>query len=219
MAGSPPSPKRLRNRQVTKIRSTRALGFGLAVGLAVGLTGGLGVGLKFGLTNGLACGLTGALAIGLAAGLAVGLTDRSPQAIGPRDVIRADGRYQLAIGLAAGLAAGLTYGFAVGQGAGQVAGLTFGLTFGLTNGLMYGLTAGLAVGLAGGLTVNPASSRSSAWARYYISVVINAARQRGPLRFGTFLDWAQRAGLLRVSGTAYQFRHRQLQDWLTSHPQ
>jgi hypothetical protein len=49
-----------------------------------------------------------------------------------------------------------------------------------------------------------------------VAVVINAARKRGPLRFDAFLDRAQRAGLLRVSGIAYQFRHRQLQDWLTT---
>ena len=48
--------------------------------------------------------------------------------------------------------------------------------------------------------------------------MIIAVRQQGPLRFGVFLDWAQQAGLLRVSGVAYQFRHRQLQDWLTSRP-
>ena len=34
------------------------------------------------------------------------------------------------------------------------------------------------------------------------------------MRFGAFLDWAHDAGLLRVSGVAYQFRHRQLQEWL-----
>jgi hypothetical protein len=37
-----------------------------------------------------------------------------------------------------------------------------------------------------------------------------------PVGFGAFLDWAAGAGLLRVSGIAYQFRHRQLQDWPTS---
>ena len=92
---------------------------------------------------------------------------------------------------------------------GLLSGLQLGLAYDLPAWLaaIYGLTFGLAVGLAGA---------SSAWTRYYISVGINAARRRGPLRFGEFLHWAQQAGLLRVSGIAYQFRHRQLQDWLTT---
>ena len=70
---------------------------------------------------------------------------------------------------------------------------------------------GLAVGLGVGLAVG-----ADAWTRYHVAVVVNAARKRGPLRFGAFLNWAHQAGLLRVSGIAYQFRHRQLQDLLTS---
>lgn len=34
---------------------------------------------------------------------------------------------------------------------------------------------------------------------------------------GPFLDWARRAGLLRVTGAAYQFRHQSYQRWLASH--
>ncbi|MFF0216111.1 hypothetical protein [Streptomyces vinaceus] len=35
-----------------------------------------------------------------------------------------------------------------------------------------------------------------------------------PWRLGRFLRWSHEAGLLRVSGSAYQFRHRELQEWL-----
>jgi hypothetical protein len=98
--------------------------------------------------------------------LAFRVAGESPQAVGPLEVIRADGRYGLVVGVAAGVAAGLAYG-------------------------------------------------ARAWTRYHVTVVVNAARKRGPLRFGAFLDWAHQAGL-RVSGVAYQFRHRQLQDLLTS---
>jgi hypothetical protein len=38
-----------------------------------------------------------------------------------------------------------------------------------------------------------------------------------PLRVGEFMDWAYRASLLRMAGTATQFRHRELQDWLSHH--
>ncbi|MFE0766189.1 NACHT domain-containing protein [Streptomyces smyrnaeus] len=40
-----------------------------------------------------------------------------------------------------------------------------------------------------------------------------------PWRLGPFLDWCCDAGLMRVEGLAYQFRHRELQDWLKDHPQ
>jgi hypothetical protein len=59
---------------------------------------------------------------------------------------------------------------------------------------------------------------ADAWTRYHVSIVIARIRGTGPVRFAAFLNWAQHAGLLRVSGVAYQFRHRQLQDWLTSRP-
>ncbi|MFH8701855.1 NACHT domain-containing protein [Streptomyces chartreusis] len=39
-----------------------------------------------------------------------------------------------------------------------------------------------------------------------------------PWRLGAFLNWCYDAGLLRISGIAYQFRHRELQDWLADHP-
>lgn len=50
--------------------------------------------------------------------------------------------------------------------------------------------------------------------RYAIGVTI--ARRRGdlPARPAQFLDWASRAGIMRISGVAYQFRHQQLQAWL-----
>ncbi|MET7359043.1 NACHT domain-containing protein [Streptomyces sp. NPDC005562] len=41
------------------------------------------------------------------------------------------------------------------------------------------------------------------------------------LRFrpARFLDWAVTAGLMRTSGIAYQFRHREFQEWLVRHPE
>lgn len=39
-----------------------------------------------------------------------------------------------------------------------------------------------------------------------------------PWRLGRFLDWSYRAGLLRIAGPAYQFRHRELQEYLAKHP-
>jgi hypothetical protein len=192
-----PSPRRLRIRQLTTIRGVGLFAIRLTFGVALGLAIGLLIWLTGGGTRGLVFGLVFGLALGLAIGLTSGAADSSPQVIGPRDVIRADGHYQLAVGLALGLSLGLV----------------IGLTFAATAGLAFGLTLTFAIWLAG----DPmSSSGGNAWARYYISVMINAAHHRGPLRFGTFLNWAEQVGLLRVSGVAYQFRHRQLQDWLTS---
>lgn len=39
-----------------------------------------------------------------------------------------------------------------------------------------------------------------------------------PWRLGRFLHWGREVGLLRVSGVAYQFRHRELQEWLARQP-
>jgi hypothetical protein len=134
------------------------------------------------------------LAFGFTEALASGMRDSSPQAVCPRDVIRADGRYGLILGLTAGVILGLAFG------------VVFGFAFGFTVGLTYGLAYRLASG-------------SSARTRYNISVLIAASRRSGPIRLGAFMEWAHQAGLMRVSGIAYQFRHRELQEWLASHPQ
>ena len=178
-------PARLIVRQITTPR-----GFGrFAAAFAVGI--GIGIGLGLALGNGLL--LVVGLLAGLGLGLALGLGDESPEAVGPRDFIHADGQFGLTITLVNVLVFGLVLGLVFGL----VAGLVFGLGFALTSGLAF--------------TANP-------WVRYHVTVMIIAVRQQGPLRFGVFLDWAQQAGLLRVSGVAYQFRHRQLQDWLFSRP-
>ncbi|MEV0297649.1 NACHT domain-containing protein [Nocardia sp. NPDC050710] len=39
-----------------------------------------------------------------------------------------------------------------------------------------------------------------------------------PWRLGRFLDWCHEVRLLRIAGSAYQFRHRELQDYLERHP-
>lgn len=54
------------------------------------------------------------------------------------------------------------------------------------------------------------------WIRYLIGCAL--ARRQGllPRHVGRFLDWAYRANLLRMSGTAVQFRHRERQAWLTA---
>ena len=196
-SGIPPRHKRLKAGRLTT--SSGLLKFVLSFG---GFLGGvLGLGFVVHLffrtwNNWLAPMLITGLLTGLVFGFWTGVADASPQAVGPRETIQADGQYGLVLGLltclmfwlaevlAIPLEGGLAYGLAVQFAAGSTVGLGFGLSMG-----------------------------APAWTRYHIAVMIAAIRRSMPLRFGASLDWAYQAGLLRLSGTAYQFRHRQLQDW------
>jgi len=161
----------------------------LAGWLAIGLADGLAGWLRFGL--GLALGLAAGLAFGLAAGLEAGLNTGLSTAVRPVDPLRNS--------IAAGLADGLPVGLAVGL----ASGLAFRLTVGLASGLASGLAFGLLLARGGPLAV-----------RYGIGVALASFRRDLPRRPSMFLAWACDAGLMRVSGIAYQFRHQQLRDWL-----
>lgn len=171
-----------------RLRTTQGLRR-LAIGLAVGLAYGLAIGLA----GGLAGGLTFGLACGLVCGLLFALTAEPTEAATPRLTIREDAISVHMAGLVAAVM--LVVGFA--------------RTFLLTIGLAYGLACGLAFGLALGLAFGTAR-------RY--AVFLLCSRGRLPFRLARFLDWACTAGLMRYSGPAYQFRHRELQQWLTTHP-
>jgi hypothetical protein len=159
---------------------------------------------------------------GLAGGLAMGVGANSPQAVSPRGVIRADGRYGLFYALVFSLLVGIT-ALPIYVLSDYTPPITTASVPSLMNIAVTGLEIDpvgflsrcVALGLSVGLTAALARG-AGVWIRYHITVVIVAIRGRGPLRFGLFLDWAQKAGLLRVSGVSYQFRHQQLQDWLTT---
>jgi hypothetical protein len=57
---------------------------------------------------------------------------------------------------------------------------------------------------------------TSSWPRYPVAVHAYARRGLLPARLGRFLDLAHAAGILRLSGTAVQFRHRELQQRLAA---
>ena len=122
-------------------------------------------------------------------------------ASGPREILRGDLLalgFSLAAGLAAATATALTAALGADLATAQAM-APYGLVVGLAYGLMYWSTLGFGAG------------------RRYL-VFLLCMRGRLPLRLGRFLDRAYHAGLLRVSGIAYQFRHRELQHWLTDNP-
>ncbi|GII66095.1 hypothetical protein Skr01_61800 [Sphaerisporangium krabiense] len=193
---------------------------GMDAGLGLGLMGGLMCALPMALTTGaggiarsdgqaglwlqpgIGTGLKTALAVvvsimlfsGAAGWFFVGLDDRRraweswADLDSPQRAIRDD--------LRAGVAAGLAFGVVLGGIAGVIGGPALGLR--------TGLFVGIAIGLMAGGTA----------ARYAIAVPLAALRGRLPWRVASFCRWACAAGLLRTAGTAYQFRHRELQSWL-----
>lgn len=84
------------------------------------------------------------------------------------------------------------------------------IMLGIFGGLTLWVLAGPYIGLAGGVTI--AFMGPSLWLRYVIGVTVASARGKIPLRLIPFLEWGIREGLLRRSGTAYQFRHLNLRD-------
>ncbi len=56
-----------------------------------------------------------------------------------------------------------------------------------------------------------ASLMLTPWMRYCAAILLTASRGKLPWHPARFLDWALDAGLLRMSGSAVQFRHREFQ--------
>ncbi|MFC4121667.1 NACHT domain-containing protein [Nonomuraea zeae] len=142
----------------------------------------------------LAMGVTGAFVLAFALGvvfkIATGGWSRDAELAHPREALHRNPTIGLAFGLIGGVAAFLV--FVMNQD--------------VVESLLCALIGGVTFGLAFG---------AIAWARTMIGLVVAATRGLLPLRLWTFLDWACEARLLRVSGATYQFRHRELQDFLT----
>ncbi|MGK5533816.1 NACHT domain-containing protein [Streptomyces sp. URMC 129] len=165
----------------------------VALGLGYGLFYGYAeadrwAGLALGL--GLGAALAGVLVLG--SGFLTGLVGPPPRAASPRDGVLDDAFR------------GLLGGLCFGGGA--------GILFADRGGWAYGMAEGVSWGIGMALTLGAAGRR--------YAVFTLCARRDGllPLRLGAFLDWACEAGLMRLSGPAYQFRHGELQRWLAEHP-
>ncbi|MFF8696793.1 NACHT domain-containing protein [Streptomyces sp. NPDC015144] len=155
-----------------------------------GFEDGFGIISALGLGSGLALAL--GVVGGLAGGFMRGLRAEPTTVANPQKIIRDD----------------IIYGLSIGPLAGLLSGLLSGLMSSPVDGFMVGSMVGIAVGLASGL--------AGATRRY--GVFLLCSRGKLPFRLGVFLNWAVTAGLLRYNGPSYQFRHRELQQWLNQHP-
>ncbi|MFC7388170.1 NACHT domain-containing protein [Sphaerisporangium rhizosphaerae] len=199
-------PRRLRTRAGRRIFVVWLVA-GLVVGLAVGPGAGLvvdpGIGLVVDPELRFVVSPGAGLGVGLAFGLVTGLSTSGTVSVGdPRDLVRADLISNLVFGLPLGILSGLAFGFPFGIVSGLAVGIVSGLTFGLT----FGLAFDLAFPLAG---------------VRYVALLVCTRRWNAvwlPWRLGRLLHWATGAGLMRVAGIGYQFRHRELQDYLAAHP-
>ncbi|MFE6851460.1 NACHT domain-containing protein [Streptomyces sp. NPDC057674] len=71
------------------------------------------------------------------------------------------------------------------------------------------------VALAGAIAVLAVQALTN-FVAYLLFLLVN--RRSVPFRLARFLEWSVSAGLVRTSGAAYQFRHREFQEWLVRHP-
>ncbi|MFF3943049.1 NACHT domain-containing protein [Streptomyces phaeofaciens] len=194
----------------------------LVVGLVAGVAAGRAAGLAFGRAASPVAGPVVAGAAGLIAGLVVAVVTGAAAAkasdvmlgvmygllIGtegpPSHVAHPWGllRHDLMAKLASSL---VLLGVVLGGGIGLIVTETFGSESGLATGLSLVLIILLTFGV--GLVA----------ARRY-AVFLLCSWTVLPFRLVVFLDWACEAGLLRRAGPAYQFRHRELQEWLAQRP-
>ncbi|WUH88692.1 NACHT domain-containing protein [Streptomyces sp. NBC_00433] len=171
----------------------------LALGLDMGLAGGWG-----GKWGGLGVVVEPLLKMLFGMGLAAVIVLGSPTiitAIGWGYIVPTDPRHPLRDDLIVGFASGAAFG------------ITLGTAIGITLQPGTGVIAGLGLVLVIGFWP---WSRSAV--RRYLVFLCVCRGQLLPWRLGAFLNWAYEAGLLRISGIAYQFRHRELQDWLATNP-
>ncbi|MEU9886325.1 NACHT domain-containing protein [Sphaerisporangium sp. NPDC051011] len=195
-----PEPARLKPAQFL----TREVFTHLPSTLTPALVSTLLVGSEFGPLLGLMAGFVA----GPVSALTVGL--RAPglrSGVDPREPVRDDRR------------AAITVAVANGSALGSALGLISGLVLGLAPGIAFGLVGGLLLAVSCGLVVAARGTPNLGGAALRYTLFRLSTRGALPRRLPDFLHWCYAdAGLMRVAGIAYQFRHRELQDHLATHP-
>jgi hypothetical protein len=126
----------------------------------------------------------------------------------PHALLRRDRRSWLILGFTGvlyGIAGGLVLGTALGRAIGTFSGATSAGELGSLAGLVLGLCVSLGCIVSG-----------VAWSHWRVSQLILVVRANIPLRLMSFLQDAHKRGILRQSGTVYQFRHLELQHRLAT---
>lgn len=195
-----PEPRRINLRRLRPRAGRRLIELGLSLGLLSGFTNWLDDdrgGALESLATVMAL-ITFMYAAGVTAKLVV---EGTVAATDPLYAVRID---------SGALAIGGVFGLVSGVGLELMEESEGGLAAQILLGLVLGLAAGLTGGRSGGLVK-----------LRYLALLVCTRRLSAlwlPWQLGRFLDWAYKAGLLRLAGIAYQFRHRELQDYLATHP-
>jgi hypothetical protein len=160
--------------------------------LVAAMVFGLGFGVPFGLHSGPFVGLVVGVAFGGMAFVIVGASaEVSPaHAVSPAATLRDDRRFTLAMAL--------LYAAMSATGSATV----------------IGAAGGLAAGLCGAVVIAGAGE----WLPFCLVRIRSALLGRGPWRLMEFLHDANIRGVLRQSGSVYQFRHSALQQHLIAKP-
>jgi hypothetical protein len=184
---SEPRPSRVSFPRIDETRGQVVIALTVLVAVLGGIAGAL-------VGHSTAIGVSEGISAGFATAVLAGLGDRRLKALEPRDALRND--------LFFGLALGVVY-VAIG---GLPGGLTGGVLSHLHLNRYLTVPGSIALALIIGMTAG-VSLGSRCWLRYAISITLEASRGRVPLTFERFMDWAYGASLLRISGVSYQFRH------------
>jgi NACHT domain-containing protein len=187
----PPAPSQVNIPQA--LTSPKWAGLIVAAGAAAAVAGTLDGGIKVGITE--------ALAASLAACVLTGLSYGTSHAVTPNEPLTNDLTFGLVLGGVAGIATGLPGGLTGGLAARLHLNAHLTVPGSALLAIAISLMAGVALG-------------SRMWLRYAIALAFLARQGILPGKCRNFLDWAATAGLLRISGIAYQFRHDDLRKHL-----
>jgi hypothetical protein len=184
-----PQPSRLNVRQFELPEGTPLVMLVVLSGAAGALGGFIDGGPATAVTSGIGATLAATVLFGLGKGIV--------QIVSPRSILQND------------LIFGSVLGFSVAIAAALPGGLTGGIVSSLKLNSILSIPGSalvaVLVAVTGGIILG-----SRAWTRYAFAILMMAPRRRLPWRLMKFLEWSNQAGLLRISGLAYQFRHDSL---------
>jgi hypothetical protein len=137
-------------------------------------------------------------------------------ALGPMNWVAAELIGVLTNAVVGTIMGGFIFGRAGAIAFGIAGAVTGGLTFNIIHDGMTPRILGLAAGIVFGLIIGCLGVLSRAWGAFALARLWLALRGHLPWRLMRFLDDAHSRGVLRQSGTVYQFRHERFQNHLAT---